>query len=389
MAALTKPARAVSQSLLRLQSDARLAELARDGHEPAFDALVQRYRPELVRASTRIVGPDRSEDAVQQALLNAHRAIDTTENVQNLRAWLHRITQNSSLNILRSVRDEVPLENQPNVASSIADPAESAELSERLSATLAAIDELPENQRAALLLRELEGRSHGEIAVALGVTTGAARQQLMRARQGVRHAVTALTPYPLIAALLSPGSGSGLAELLFGAGASATAVKLGAGVAATGAIAGGVFGASAGVKTDHTRAADKPRTTLSQPSGQPAPGALVPTGTTGKDGRRSGNGDDRGKNRKGRGKSDNDDNSGPGADDDPARIGGGQGPNRPARPAGGSGGPGNPNSGGSGPSNPSGGGASNGRQGSGSTSGSGGSGDASGGSGDDGSGGDD
>src|SRR6478735_5357432 len=138
MAALTKPARVVSGSLLRLQTDARLAELARDGHEPAFETLVTRYRPELVRASTRIVGPDRSEDAVQQALLNAHRAIDTTENVQNLRAWLHRIAQNSSLNILRTVRDEVPLDDQPGVSSSIASPADTVELSERLSETLAA-----------------------------------------------------------------------------------------------------------------------------------------------------------------------------------------------------------------------------------------------------------
>jgi RNA polymerase sigma factor (sigma-70 family) len=316
MAALTKPARVVSGSLLRLQSDARLAELARDDHEAAFETLVQRYRPELVRASTRIVGPDRAEDAVQQALLNAHRAIDTTENVQNLRAWLHRIAQNSSLNILRAVRDEVPFENQPHVASAMAGPADSAELSERLNETLAAIDALPENQRAALLLRELEGRSHEDIAAALGVTTGAARQQLMRARQGVRSAVTVLTPYPLIASLANPGTGSGLAELIFGAGASATALKLGASVAATGAIAGGVFGASVGVKTSHTHESKAP---TSHSVKQAAPGGPKLTGTTEDHGGRGSGTDDAGAGNSGRGsgKDDrSDDNSGPGSSAD-------------------------------------------------------------------------
>jgi RNA polymerase sigma factor (sigma-70 family) len=280
MAALTKPARIVSGSLLRLQNDVRLAELARDGHEPAFETLVQRYRPELVRASIRIVGPDRAEDAVQQALLNAHRAIDTTENVQNLRAWLHKITQNSSLNILRSVRDELPLDAQPNVATALAGPADTAQLSERLRDTLAAIDALPENQRAAILLRELEGRSHEDIATALGVTTGAARQQLMRARQGVRSAVTVLTPYPLIAGLTSPGTSAGLAELIFGAGASATALKLGAGVAATGAIAGGLLGATSGVQTRHVSAAPTHKTTSTQTTSRPLTPPAAKTGAT-------------------------------------------------------------------------------------------------------------
>lgn len=282
MEALTKPARVVSQSLLRLQSDTRLAQLARDGHEPAFDTLVERYRAELVRASDRIVGPDRSEDAVQQALLNAHRAIDTTENVQNLRAWLHKIGHNSSLNMLRSLRDEVPLGEQHNLASSTSGPAEAAELSERLSETLAAIDKLPERQRAALLLRELEGRSHEDIAATLGLSPGAARQQLMRARQGVRRAVTAFTPYPLIAALASPGSHAGVTELAFGAGASATAAKLCASVAATGAIAGGVFGASVAVE-NHTTEASKATTTTTttvQTVSQTTPAAAALASTT-------------------------------------------------------------------------------------------------------------
>ncbi|MDX6729840.1 MAG: Sigma-70, region 4, partial [Baekduia sp.] len=108
--------------------------------------------------------------------------------------------------------------------------------------------ELPERQRAALVLRELEGRSHDEIASALGVTKGSARQHLMRARVAMRGAVTAVTPYPLIAklaeALTAPSTG-GWVDAAAGAGAGATIAKLTAGIAATGALVGGA------VRTDH------------------------------------------------------------------------------------------------------------------------------------------
>lgn len=288
MATLTKPARFVSTSLLRLQTDERLAELARDGHEAAYDALVTRYRAELVRASGRIVGPSRAEDAVQQALLNAHRAIDSTADVTNLRAWLHKITHNSSLNMLRSIRDEVPLDAAPAAGATSQGPAEAAELRERLRETLAAIDRLPENQRAALLLRELEGRSHADIADALGITPGAARQALMRGRQRVRQAASMLTPYPLLAKLAAGGSGpgaAGLAELLGGAGASAVAIKLGATVAATGAIAGGIVGADLAVKEQRSEA--KVTTTRTPrgptPTPSPLPAAAAPAAASRED----------------------------------------------------------------------------------------------------------
>ena len=61
--------------LLRLQSDERLAALAAEGSEAAFDELVRRRRPALVRACARILPGSQAEDAAQQALINAHRAL--------------------------------------------------------------------------------------------------------------------------------------------------------------------------------------------------------------------------------------------------------------------------------------------------------------------------
>lgn len=304
MAALTRPARVASASLLRLQTDARLAALARDGHDAAFDALASRHRAELVRAARRLVGDSRAEDAVQQALLNAHAALHATSVVNNPRAWLHTITHNSALNMLRSVRGEVPLDDASEVASSTAPPEDVAVLRERLRETLAAIDALPENQRAALLLRELEGRSHDDIARALDISPGAARQAVMRGRHRVRQAVSALIPYPLLAKLLagsSSGATMGLAELIGGAGAGATALKLSATVAATGALAGGVVSADLAVD-DAPSSASQPAVTRLQTTPTRPSAAVTPVGAADDRRRADAEGRSRGDDRSGRGR---------------------------------------------------------------------------------------
>lgn len=265
-AALRHPARLAGASLLRMQSDARLAELAVAGHEAAFDAIVDRYRTPLTRYCAGITGPSRAEDAVQQALINAHEAMTRTDEVRHLKPWLYRIAHNAALNVLRAVKDDVPLDDASASATAAASPAESFERSEQFRTTLAALQALPERQRAALVLRELEGRSHEEIAAALGVTKGSARQHLMRGRAAMRSAVTAITPYPLVARLAEllsagGGNGAGWVDAATGAGASATLMKLGAGVAATGALVGGAVGTRHVVREGHDDAAARPQTT--------------------------------------------------------------------------------------------------------------------------------
>ena len=158
--------------------------------------------------------------------------------------------------MLRAVRDDVSLDAASDATAVAEDgPAAAFERSERFRATVDALRELPERQRAALVLRELEGRSHEEIAETLGVTSGAARQHLMRARVALRGAVTAITPYPLIVRLAemlaSPGT-AGWTDAAVGAGAGATLAKLTAGVAATGALVGGAVGTERVVHHHHS-----------------------------------------------------------------------------------------------------------------------------------------
>ena len=242
---LRSPARLAGTSLLRVQTDDRLVALARDGHDRAFAAIVERYRPALERYAARLVGPSRGEDAVQQAFVNAHAAlIANPDQSIELRPWLYRIVHNAALNTLRSARDEQPL---GEAAEMLPLHDDAIERRERLREALDALAALPANQRDAILLRELEGRSHDEIAVALGMTPGAARQQIFRARAALRAAATAITPQPLLVRALElagSGSGSGAADAAAGAGAGLTAVlaKAGAGVLVTGAVVGGAVG---------------------------------------------------------------------------------------------------------------------------------------------------
>ena len=235
---LTHPARLAGLRLLRMQSDERLVELARAGHEPAFDAIVDRYRPALLRYCTRILGPERAEDAVQQALAGAHTAMTSgDERHLHLRPWLYRIAHNTALNVLRGARrDEVELSDTEFAAAHT--PEEEVAQRERLESVLAAIAALPRSQRDALLLRELEGRSHEEIGRALGVSSGAARATLFRARAAVRTACSALTPTPLMLRVVEVGDSSSHVAGKAVAGVLAGCAIVGGGAASTGVIGG-------------------------------------------------------------------------------------------------------------------------------------------------------
>src|SRR3954451_19155085 len=109
---LSGAARLARSSLLRAQSDERLVALVRDGHDPAFAALVDRYRGELLRYCDRIVGESRSEDVVQQAFVNAHGAMTSNDSDIRVRPWLYRIAHNAALNVLRAGRQADELDER-------------------------------------------------------------------------------------------------------------------------------------------------------------------------------------------------------------------------------------------------------------------------------------
>jgi RNA polymerase sigma factor (sigma-70 family) len=195
---LIEPARLAGMSLLRLQSDERLVDLTRAGNERAFEAIVDRYRRPLLRHAARVLPPGRAEDAVQQAFLNAYAGLQRNERRIELRPWLYRVAHNAALNALRENgwshdRLETPLAGPDT-------PHDAAERRARLEKVLAAVCTLPERQRDAMILRELEGRSYAHIARELDASGGAVRQLLNRARKTLRATAGGLVPAPLLAA---------------------------------------------------------------------------------------------------------------------------------------------------------------------------------------------
>jgi RNA polymerase sigma-70 factor (ECF subfamily) len=158
---------------------------AQRGELEAFSELVRRHQRRAYAVARAIVTThEDAEDAVQDAFLHAYRALHRFLPDQAFGAWLHRIVANASLDITRrrKVRDADDLPE--TIASPFRDPAESDELRLRLQAALA---ELPERQRAVIILHDVEGFKHSEIGKLLGIPEGTARSDLHYARSALRR----------------------------------------------------------------------------------------------------------------------------------------------------------------------------------------------------------
>src|ERR671937_1807114 len=193
-----------STVLLRTQSDERLVALARTGHERAFEAIFERYRRPLLREARRYLPDARAEDALQQTLMAAWAALQRGDEVRGLRPWLYRIAHNTALNQLRiSGYDYAELREALRIG-----PAPQDEIERRsvVRQTLAGLANLPERQREALLQIAVEGRGQEEVARELGVSEGAVRQLVHRARVTLRAAATALVPWPVAAWAATDGA---------------------------------------------------------------------------------------------------------------------------------------------------------------------------------------
>jgi RNA polymerase sigma factor (sigma-70 family) len=237
----------LSSTLLRTQSDGRLAMLAAQGHERAFEAIVERYRRPLHRYCRRILPEARAEDAVQQAFLKAWTALASGTDVQDLKPWLYRIAHNAALDSAKKGGyDYDELSDSLRLAPGAHEDLERQAV---IRETLAGVAALPDNQREALLRTVVEGHSRAAIAADLNLTEGAVRQLVHRARLTLRAAATAVTPLPLASwaaafngAQDAPSVTQRIAELAGTAGSAGGAgvlLKAGAAVVATGALAVG------------------------------------------------------------------------------------------------------------------------------------------------------
>jgi len=230
-------------------TDEELVQLARSGHEAAFDAIVLRYRGPLVSYCRRWLDPHRAEEVVQHTLMKAFLCVRDDVRPLALRPWLYRVAHNAALNAVEKKGSD--WEQLDENYDGVPQPPQVAEQRARFLEIVGEISALPTRQREALLLNEFEGRCYADIAAELGTSESGVRGLLRRARRQLRETAAAiLLPFPVLRELVRSDSGRGLpvdraGELIGtagaagGLGAAGGFAKVAAGVLAAGTIATG------------------------------------------------------------------------------------------------------------------------------------------------------
>jgi RNA polymerase sigma factor (sigma-70 family) len=178
--------------LLRLQSDERLVALIRRGNHHAFEALMGRYQSRLLAFCRHMLGSkEDAEDVLQEVFAAAFNAMQADERPLNVRPWLYRIARNRSLNHLRRATaigvDSMDVHFSENGATT----ADKVHRREDFRALLLDVQGLPETQRTALLLREIDALSYDQIAEAMDTTVPSVKSLLVRARVALAEAAEA------------------------------------------------------------------------------------------------------------------------------------------------------------------------------------------------------
>ena len=173
-------------------SDEALVAAARAGSDAAFTAIVQRYEQPLIAYARQVLGGRHhdAEECVQDAFIRALRSMKGNSAEIALRPWLHAIVRNRCLDQLRKPNRTTDLDpHEAVLADHGPGPVSMINNRQRLDDVVHGLEALPERQRRALVMHELEDRSHSHIGRALGVSAGASKALVCRARQGVAAAV--------------------------------------------------------------------------------------------------------------------------------------------------------------------------------------------------------
>src|SRR5215218_6958806 len=176
--------------LLRLRSDEQLVALFRAGSDEAFGILHDRYRQRLfayIRQMLSQHSRQDAEDVLQDVFVRAFGALRHDQREINVKAWLYRVAHNRCVDHLRRPRPAASeifeMSRKP-----LLDPVDEAQRRDDLKRLVADVARLPEQQRSALLMREMDGLSYADLAAALDVTVPAVKSLLVRARVGLVEA---------------------------------------------------------------------------------------------------------------------------------------------------------------------------------------------------------
>ncbi len=177
-------------------SDAKLVEMVQRGDKAAFNVLVLRYQHRVLKLVTRYLrDPVEAEDIAQEAFIKAYRALPSFRGESAFYTWLYRIAANTAKNVLVSSRRRLvdynldmqdPEDYAAQVLLKDSDTPEGMLLTEEIRQTVtAAMQQLPDDLREAITLRELEGLSYEEIAEVMECPVGTVRSRIFRAREAI------------------------------------------------------------------------------------------------------------------------------------------------------------------------------------------------------------
>ncbi len=177
-------------------TDQLLVEQVQQGDKHAFDLLVAKYQNKLFHLVSRYVkDPDEALDVVQEAFIKAYRALPNFRGDSAFYTWLFRIAVNTAKNHLTTQSRRPPQQDVDAVDAEQyggdtrlknTDTPENELLRDEIQATVQrAIEQLPDDLRTAILLREAEGMSYEEIAQVMGCPIGTVRSRIFRARDAI------------------------------------------------------------------------------------------------------------------------------------------------------------------------------------------------------------
>jgi RNA polymerase sigma factor (sigma-70 family) len=186
------PGLAGRSPLLRLKSDEQLIQLIRKGQHGAFEVLVQRYQSRLLAFCRHMLNStEDAEDVLQEVFAASFNAMIADSRPINARPWLYRIARNRCLNHLRrpvsSGQDSMDVFERDGGTST----ADTVHKREEFRQIVADVQDLPETQRTALLLREIDALSYDDIAVTMDTTVPSVKSLLVRARVSLAEAAEA------------------------------------------------------------------------------------------------------------------------------------------------------------------------------------------------------
>lgn len=169
------------------RDEAELVARVQGGDAPAFDELVRRYLERGYVVALSILGSEQdAEDALQSAFIRALERIDQLRPGSPFGPWFYRVLRSTALNLRRReglrTHEEIPVG-----AAGGSDPEQDFEREMTRRSVLAALAELPEQQRTAVTLFDLEGYSHQEIATILDVAVGTSRAHVHHGRKALRE----------------------------------------------------------------------------------------------------------------------------------------------------------------------------------------------------------